>query len=86
MKNKHFATMKQGIIELDETEMHIIHKYYEIQCTADYIRENHTELSEEDVQKIATEARRQMDKYGFDEEEAIKEAMVDLGIEITETI
>ena len=81
MKNKHFATMKNGIIELDEMEMHIIHKYYEIQCTADYIKENHEELSEEEIQKIATETRRQMDKYGFDEEEAIREAMADLEIE-----
>ena len=81
MRNKNFATMKNGIIELDEMEMHTIHKYYEIQCTADYVRENHEELSEEVIQKIATEVRRQMDKYGFDENEAIIEVMTEMGIE-----
>ena len=81
MRNKNFATLRNGIIELDEVEMQTIHKYYEIQCTADYIRENHEELTEEEIQKIATETRRQMDKYGFDENEAIREVMREMEIE-----
>ena len=81
MRNKNFATMKNGIIELDEMEMQTIHDYYEIQCTADYIRENYGELSEEEIQKIATEVRRQMYKYGFDENEAIREVMREMEIE-----
>lgn len=82
MRNKNFATMKNGIIELDEMEMHTIHKYYEIQCTADYIRENHEELSEEVIQKMATEVRRQMDKYGYDENEAIMEVISEMEVKI----
>ena len=78
MRNKNFMTMKNGIIELDEMEMQTIHDYYKIQCTADYIRENHEELSEEEIQKIATETRRQMNKYGFDENEAIREVMTEM--------
>ena len=82
MKNKYFATMKNGIIELDEIEMQAIHQHYEIQCTADYIRENNEELSEEVIQKMAREVRRQMDKYGYDEDEAIMEVMSEMQVKI----
>ena len=52
-----------------------IHSYYEAQCTADYLRENHPGWPEDKVQEIAYETRSQMDDYGFDETDAIEEAI-----------
>ena len=71
MENLKFKTRKGVEIELDAFDMSIIHQHYEEQCTADYLRENYEDWSEEKVQDIAIETRRQMDKYGYDEEEAI---------------
>ena len=43
--------------------------------TADYLRDNHADWPEEKIQEIAIEARRQMMKHDFTEEEAIDEAL-----------
>ena len=71
MKNLKFKTRQGEEIELDEFDMQNIYYHYEEQRTADYLRENHEDWSEEKVQEIASEACRQMHKYGYDEEEAI---------------
>lgn len=77
MKNLKFKT-KNGIeIELDSMDMHKIHAHYEEQCTADYLREIHKDWSEEKVQSIALETRRQMFKYDYTEDEAIDIAIAD---------
>lgn len=70
-----FKTEKGVEVELNENEMHLVHQHYMEQATADYLRENHEKWSEEKVQEIALETRRQMLKYAFTEEEAIEEAL-----------
>ena len=52
-----------------------VHKYYECQCTADYIRENFPDLSEDKIQEYASEVRTYMDKYDSSEDEAIEAIM-----------
>lgn len=76
MKNLKIVTHKYVEVELNENDMSIIHHHYEEQCTADYLRDNHEDWSEEKVQAIAKETRRQMDNYGYSEEEAIHCAML----------
>lgn len=73
---KHLFRTSGGIeIELNENDMHAVHQHYIEQATADFLRDNHEDWSEEKVQVIAIEARRQMYKYNFTEEEAIEEAL-----------
>lgn len=73
---KHLFRISSGIeIKLNENDMHAVHQHYIEQTTADYLRENHTDWPEEKIQVIAIEARRQMLKYDFSEEEAIDEAL-----------
>jgi len=75
LKNYRYKT-KQGIeVELSVDDMAIIHQYYLEQLTADYLRENHLEWTEEKVQEIAIETRRQMEKYDYSEQMAIQEAI-----------
>ena len=71
MENLKFKTRAGIEIELDSMDMHRVHEYYEVQCTADYIRDNHEDWSEDKIQSIAYETRRQMFKYDYTEEEAI---------------
>lgn len=75
MKNLKFKTRAGIEVELDDVDMSRVHNYYEAQCTADYLRENHEDWDENKVQAIAGETRRQMDKYGYDEDFAIDEAI-----------
>jgi hypothetical protein len=75
MENLKFKTRAGVEVELDDTDMHRIHKHYEVQCTADYLRENHEDWSEEKVQSIAMEARSKMFKYDYTEDEAIEFAI-----------
>ena len=64
----------KGIV-LHEPELREIHSYYEIACTAEYLMENY-EIDEEDAIKTAGKVRRLMDKYGYNEEEAVSEIMM----------
>lgn len=75
MKNLKLKTNLGVEVELDVMDMVKIHKYYEVQCTAEYLEENYPDWSEEKIQKIAHETRNQMDKYDYTEEEAIEEAI-----------
>lgn len=52
-------------------EMLPIHQYYEAACTAEYIMENHEDIDEERAIKMGYAVRELMDKYDYDEEEAI---------------
>lgn len=70
-----FKTSSGIEIELNENDMHAVHQHYIEQCTADYLRENHVDWSEDKIQVVAIEARRQMLKHDFTEEEAIDEAL-----------
>ena len=71
MKNLKFKTRTGVEVELDDIDMSRVHEYYEAQCTADYLRENHEDWDEDKVQSIAWETRQQMFKYDYTEEEAI---------------
>lgn len=75
MKKYIFRTAAGIEVELNENDMHAVHQHYIEQCTADYLRDNHTNWSEDKVQVIAIEARRQMMKYDLSEEEAIDKAL-----------
>lgn len=75
MEKLKFKTSSGIEIELNENDMHVIHQHYIEQITADYLRDNHADWPEEKIQEIAIEARRQMMKHDFTEEEAIDEAL-----------
>ena len=57
-------------ITLNAREITDIHNYYEATCTAEYIMENY-DAPESLAMNYAHDIRRQMDKYGYDETEAI---------------
>ena len=73
MKIPDFTFEIKGIT-LDMCDMQQVHDNYEIYCTAEYLMENYP-FDEKQALKYATEVRRRMDKYGFDEEEAIDEVL-----------
>lgn len=58
-------------IELTVEDMTRIKEYYDIQNTADYLRENHEDMREEQIQRLAVEIREEMDKCDCTESEAI---------------
>ena len=56
---------------LTMSEMARVHEYYEAACTAEYVMENYNITSESEALAIGYNVRRLMDKYGYDEDEAI---------------
>ena len=58
-------------VKLNEFEMYDIKRYYEAACTAEYVVENYEISDEVQALQIGYDVRRLMDKYGFDEDEAI---------------
>ena len=73
----HWFEFENRKVYLDEDEMHKVHQHYIVQCTADYLRENNPNWTEDKVQAIAIETRRQMLKYDYTEDEAIEIAIGD---------
>ena len=71
MENLKFKTRAGVEVELDDIDMDRIHRHYQVQCTADYLRENNEDWSEDRVQSIAYETRQQMWDYDYDEDKAI---------------
>ena len=67
--------------ELSMSDMADIHEFYSAACTAEYFLDNQEEfdiedeISEDEALAIGFDARRQMDKYGYDESEAIRTAL-----------
>lgn len=81
MKNEVFRIGGKEI-ELTPAEMCTISEFYEVQCTADYLRNTQLDTkkySEDDIQEIAGDVRRHMDKYGYDESAAIDEVLSERG-------
>lgn len=68
----------KGVV-LDEYDMQRIKEHYERCCTAEYLVENF-DLDEELALRLAGEVRRLMNKYNYDEEEAIREVFGKEGI------
>ncbi len=59
-------------ITLDESDLVAVNNYYEVACTAEYMMENYGIKDEEQAMKLAYEVRHRMDKYGYEETEAIR--------------
>lgn len=74
MENLKIKTSIGIEVELNDIDMMHICKYYEVQCTADYLRDNY-DWDEDKIQTIAEEVRELMADYGYCEEEAIDEAI-----------
>ena len=62
-------------ITLDVNDLMELHEYYEAACTAEFLMENYGISDESNAMNLGYEVRRLMDKYGYDEEEAINEVM-----------
>ena len=59
-------------ITLDESDLVTVNSYYEAACTAEYMMENYDIKDEEQALNLAYEVRDRMDKYGYEETEAIR--------------
>lgn len=65
-------------IRIDVPTLVKLADFYAASCTAEYVNENHPDLTGEQAMELGYETRRLMDKYGYDEEEAIEAAMNNL--------
>lgn len=59
-------------ITLDESDLVAVNSYYEVACTAEYMMENYGIEDEAQAMKLAHEVRQRMDKYGYEETDAIR--------------
>ena len=59
-------------VTLDEGDLVAVNSYYEAACTAEYLLENYGIQNEEQAMDIAYEVRHRMDKYGYEESDAIR--------------
>lgn len=64
-------------VTLDVHDMIEVSNYFAAACTAELILEEHSDkvTTEDQALDIGYEVRRKMDKYGYDEQEAIERAM-----------
>ena len=62
-------------ITLDVHDLMELHHYYEAACTAEYLMENYDISDESTAMHLGYDVRRLMDKYGYDEAEAINEVL-----------
>lgn len=62
-------------ITLDVNDLMELHEYYEAACTAEYLMENYNISDESTAMHLGYDVRRLMDKYGYDEEEAVDEVL-----------
>lgn len=73
--------LKKGVLKLPDghtltlSEASDISSAYERLCTAQYVKDLHPRFSEKRSWEVADEARTLMADYGYDEEEAICEAL-----------
>ena len=61
-------------IVLNMDDMRAINKYYEAACTAEYLVKKYN-ISEEKAIELGYDIRRLMNKYDYDEEDAINEIL-----------
>ena len=73
MKTPDFTFEIKGVT-LDMCDMNRVKEQYEIYCTAEYLIENY-QIEEQEAIRLASDVRRFMDKYGFDEVDAIYEVL-----------
>lgn len=62
-------------ITLNVYELMDIHEYYQAARTAEYLMDNYNITDENKALELGYEVRRIMDKYDYDEEEAINEVL-----------
>jgi len=77
MKNLTIRTQAGVSVELTETDMMHIHKHYEVQSTADYLRVSHVDWEEDKIQQVAGRVRELMNEYNHKEETAIALAILE---------
>ena len=58
-------------ITLSMSDMVQINEYYEAACTAEYLMDNYDITDKDEAIDLGYDVRRLMDKYGYDEQEAI---------------
>lgn len=68
--------IRHGIVKLDEMDMMRIVKFYNIQRTVEYIKENYHKLKY-NTETIAERARDFMEKYDINEDEAIERVIAE---------
>lgn len=67
-------TLESGTkVCLTMIDMCDIKMFYDAACTAEYLIDTGRVLDKDEALNLGYEVRRQMDKYGYDEEFAIKE-------------
>ncbi len=71
-------------ITLDERDLTTVNTYYEAACTAEYMMENYGIKDEEQAMELAYEVRHRMDKYGYDETDAIRAVLNEKKIQYKE--
>ena len=64
-------------VTLDINDLINIHDFYEAACTAEYLMDNYNIGDEDEAMQLGYEVRRLMDKYGYNEEEAIDGALAE---------
>ena len=74
-------TMEIKGVTLDMCDMNRVHEQYQIYCTAEYLMDNY-HFEEEQSLWLASEVRRLMFKYDFDEDYAIAEVFRNEGIKV----
>lgn len=62
-------------ITLDVSDLVLINEYYEAACTAEYLMDNYDIATEDEAMELGYDVRRLMNKYGYDEQEAIDEVL-----------
>ncbi len=62
-------------VTLDDFDLMECHQYYEAACTAEYLMENYDITDEDTAMHLAYDVRRLMNKYGYNEEEAIDKVL-----------
>lgn len=62
-------------ITLDMNDLISIHNYYEAACTAEYLMDNYGIAEESEALQLGYDVRREMDKYGCAEKDAIYAVM-----------
>lgn len=70
-------------VTLDMCDMCRVHEQYQIYCTAEYLMENY-KFEEDQALWLASEVRRLMFKYDYDEDYAIDEVFSKEGIKIAD--
>ena len=66
-------------ISLSMSDMCAINKYYEAACTAEYLLDTYDSVNEKNALALGYEVRRLMDKFGYEEAEAISEVVCKSG-------